>query len=94
MVMIAVNSNCSRVDAAKAAEERLKMQLAQAPQSVPESGSYRKAQSQLQALDQDIKTGDAQKAETALSSATNAVNQLDSQNNSSTGSQRGLDVYA
>jgi hypothetical protein len=92
--MIDVNSNCSRVDAVKSVANQLKMQLAQAPKSAAESDSYRKAQSQLQALDQDVKSNNAQKAETALSTATSAVQTLRTQDSSSSQTQNGLDVYA
>jgi hypothetical protein len=92
--MIAVNSNCSRIDAVKAVANQLKMQLAQAPDKLPESASHRRAQSQIQALDQEIRKGDAQKAETALSTAASAVQQVDVQSTSDTGPQGGLDVYA
>jgi len=87
-----LNSNCSRVDAVKASANQLKMQLAQAPHSVPEDDGYRKAQDQLQALDAQIRNGDAQKAETALSSATAAVKELQTQNPGPK-FQRGLDAY-
>jgi hypothetical protein len=95
LVMVDANSNCSRVDAAKAAANQLSLQLAQAPQGTQKSDSYRKAQAQLQNLNQDIKSNNAQKAETALSSATSAVKQLNAQTSSTPGGfQAGLDVYA
>jgi hypothetical protein len=87
-------SNCSRVDAVKALASQLKMQLAQAPQSIPASESYRKAQGRLEALEKEIRTGDAQKAETALSNATIAVEQLQSQATTPAESGSGLDTYA
>jgi hypothetical protein len=94
MIMVAVNSNCSRIDAVKAMSKQLQMQVDQAPHSTPESESYRKAQSQVQALDSQIKTGNAQQAETALSTATTAVMQLDAQNPTTDNLRSGLDVYA
>lgn len=93
--MIAVNSNCSRVDAVKASAQQLQMQLEQAPQTTPESSQYRKAQSQLQGLQAQVKGGNAQKAETALSTAKSAVQALHTQNApTAAGPQSSLDVYA
>jgi hypothetical protein len=93
--MIAVNSNCSRVDAVKASAQQLQMQLEQAPQTTPESSQYRKAQSQLQGLEAQVKSNNAQKAETALSTAKSAVQALHIQSTpSATATQPGLDVYA
>jgi hypothetical protein len=69
--MIAVNSNCSRVDAVKAAATLLKLQSSAAAASASASSARgsdaaRKVNSDLQALDGVIKSGDAQKAELAL----------------------------
>jgi hypothetical protein len=89
-----ISSNCSLVDEVKTRSMQLQMQLDQTPHSTPESDSYRKALSQIQALQGVIKGGDAQKAETALSTATTAVTQVQSQDNTTTGPQGGLDVYA
>ncbi len=69
--MIAVNSNCSRVDAVKAAATLLKLQSSVSGSStigssVQGSDAARKVNSDLQTLDGVLKTGDAQKAELAL----------------------------
>jgi hypothetical protein len=92
--MISVNSNCSRIDAVKAAANQLQRQIALAPQKSPESESYRKAQGQLQSLQAQIKTGQAQSAETALSTATSAVKSLQTTGTSSSADQHVLDAYA
>ena len=92
--MIDVNSNCSRVDAVKASANQLKMQVDQAPHAMPADGNYRKAQSEVQAVDQQVKSGDAKRAETALSSAKAAVNELQAQKPAAPKFQRGVDVYA
>jgi hypothetical protein len=96
--MIAVNSNCSRVDAVKASATQLKLQVDQAPKSAdaPASDSYRKAQSQIQSLDTAVKQGDAQKAETALATAKSAVQQFQTQTQGQNTSKfpGRLDVYA
>jgi len=91
--MINIDSNCSRVDAVKASANQLKMQVDQTPRT-PGDQTYRKAQSQLQALDSDIKSGNAQKAETTLSTAKSTVQQLQTQSNTATKFQRGLNAYA
>ena len=66
--MIAVNSNCSRVDAVKAQATQLKLQStgdrATAQSDAP---AARKVKGDLQNLDSQIKTNDARKAEQALS---------------------------
>ena len=95
-MVIDVNSNCSRVDAVKASANQLKMRVDQAPHTTPADTAYRKAQSQIQSLDQTVKAGDAQKAETALSTAKSTVNELQTQDTSAntTTFKRGLDVYA
>ena len=91
--MIDINSNCSRVDAVKAMASQLKMQVAQAPHTTPPDKNVQKAQSQLDSLDIEVKKGDAQKAEIALSTARSAVTELQTQRPKSS-SARGLDVYA
>lgn len=91
--MISLNSNCSRIDAIKATANQLKMQATQVPHSTPETSGYKKMQTQIQDLDQQIKSGDPQKAETALASAVSTVRQLQTQKPSSQ-RQTGLDVYA
>jgi len=89
-----ISSNCSLVDEVKAKSMQLQMQLDQTPHTTPESESYRRALGQIQALQGAVKNGDAQKAETALSTAVTAVTQAQTQNTAATGVQGGLDVYA
>jgi hypothetical protein len=80
------------VDAVKAMANQLKLQAYQAPRTTPQSSAYLKAQNQIQALDQQIKTGNAQSAENALSTATTAVKELQTQD--SDGGYASLDAYA
>jgi len=101
--MIAVNSNCSRIDAVKASANQLKIQFSKPPGVMNGSSPQLKAvENDLQALDVSIRTGDAKKAELALSAAESAVRKLDS---TSAATDRGgpgqslspvqrLDVYA
>jgi hypothetical protein len=91
--MIDINSNCSRVDAVKSRATQLRMQLDQLPRSQPADPAAQKAQSQVQSVDVAVKKDDAQKAETALTTAAGAVQQAqaDSQNQSTI--WRGLNVY-
>ena len=93
LVSMNISSNCSLVDEAKAKSMQLQMQLDQTPHSTPESDSYRRALSQIQALNNAVKGGDAQKAETALATASTAVMQV-TQNAAAAGAAGGLDVYA
>ena len=92
--MIDVNSNCSRVDAVKAMATQLRMQATQVPHQMPEDTAYRKVQTKLDALDVEVKKGDAQKAETALSTAKNMVNQISAAATGSSSSSRSFDAYA
>ena len=64
--MIAINSNCSRVDLVKAQAGQLKIQAAAASATGPAAPAVRKVKTDLQTLDTQIKTGDAKKAEQAL----------------------------
>ena len=78
--MIDVNSNCSRVDAVKAAATQLKLQSGAVaaggganavspggrPANPASADAARKVKSDLQSLDTQIKADDAQKAELAL----------------------------
>lgn len=76
--MCSVNSNCTRIDAVKATANQLKLQKlppATDPHADPQKSQAVKTD--LQALDSSIKTGDAQKAELALSNVRNALSQLD-----------------
>lgn len=70
--MIDANSNCSRVDAVKAAANELKIQSAAANSTgdgAPLDEASRKLKSDLQNLDAQVKSGDPQKAELALAQA-------------------------
>jgi hypothetical protein len=78
------------VDAVKALANQLKLQLAQAPQKTPADENYRKAQSEIQTLESEIKSGDAQKAETAFATASQTLKTLQTQ---SAQSSRSLDAY-
>jgi hypothetical protein len=99
--MIAVNSNCSRVDAVKAAAVLLKLQSGTAAASASASSAQgsdaaRKVNSDLQALDGVIKSGDAQKAELALAATKKDVDAAEAATHQQSGSQdyQGLDTYA
>ena len=92
--MIDVNSNCSRVDAVKAMAGLLRMQAPPSAQTQRSDSQQRKVQSKLSELDEAVKRGDAQKAETILAAAQNAVKELQTQPSGSDRVFRGLDVYA
>ncbi len=92
--MIEANSNCSRVDAVKSRATQLRMQLDQMPRSQPADPAVQKAQSQVQTVDTAVKKDDAQQAETALSTATNAVKQAQTTSQKQSSVWRGLNVYA
>jgi hypothetical protein len=99
--MISVNSNCSRVDAVKAAATLLKLQSSVAGSSTTSPSAQgtdaaRKVKSDLQALDGVIKSGDAQKAEVALAAVKKDVDAAESaaQQKSTNEDYRGLDTYA
>ena len=74
--MISLSSNCCRVDAVKASANQLKLRLAQQSANTPDDQSARAANQQLQAVELQIKSGDATKAELALSAAKSAVEHL------------------
>jgi hypothetical protein len=92
--MIDANSNCSRVDAVKSRAAQLQMQLAQMHRTQPSDPVVQKAQSQVQTVDAAVKKDDAQKAETALATATVAVRQAQTNSPSQSDVWRGLNVYA
>jgi hypothetical protein len=99
--MIAINSNCSRVDAVKAAATLLKLQSTIAGSSATGSSAQgsdaaRKVNSDLQALDGVIKTGDAQKAELALAATRKDVEAAETAPRQKSGTQdyQSLDAYA
>jgi len=92
--MISANSNCSRIDAVKARAAQLEMWVTQAAHTKAAKDTYHKAQSEIQALNSAIKSGDARKAETALSSVSSTVRQLQSQAAPADASGRRLDAYA
>jgi type VI protein secretion system component VasK len=83
--MLSGCSNCSRVDAVKATADLLKLQVPRAAASSPNAGAADSASSnakvaaanrQLQSVDAQVRTGDATKAELALSAARAAVDQI------------------
>lgn len=74
--MLSLSSNCCRVDAVKASANQLKMQLASGKVNDARKPQEQSASEKLQSLDAQIKSGDANKAELALSSAKQAVEQL------------------
>jgi hypothetical protein len=96
--MIDVSSNCSRVDAVKALANQLKTQYVAPPTQVPADDKSRKVQSDLQTLDNQIKTGDAKKAEAALAVARKdlTLTQNETAHSSPAGIKYGrrLDAYA
>ena len=77
--MIAINSNCSRVDAVKASAEQIKLEISKAP-SFQSGGSQqlRAVERDVQSVDDAVRSGDAQKAELALSDLQSAVRDLNS----------------
>jgi hypothetical protein len=99
--MIDPNSNCSRVDAVKAAATQIKLQTP-APSASPTAraadpnDAARKVQGDLQTLDGDIKSNDAKKAELALAVAKKdiAAAATTSQPASYRPNSRGMDAYA
>jgi hypothetical protein len=62
MSAIDINSPCSRVDFVKALASQLKVQVAQAPHSIPADDAQRKLQSKLDAVDQAVKSGNPSSA--------------------------------
>ena len=100
--MISINSNCSRVDAVKASANQLRIQFAQARKAGGADEVNRKLNNELQSLDAQIKTGDAKKAEEALSVARSVATQVQSASENDApnhGAERHerrsrLDVYA
>ena len=99
--MISPSSNCSRVDAVKAAATLLKLQSNVAGSSTTAPSSQgsdadRKVQSDLQALDGVIRSGDAQKAELALATAKKDVDaaETDAPQKSARHDFQTLDAYA
>ena len=71
--MIDCNSNCSRVDAVKATANQLKLQMTAMMRS-DRADLSRKVKADLEAVDGHIKSGDAKKAEEALSVARKDLN--------------------
>ena len=74
--MLSLSSNCCRIDSVKATANQLKIQLAQANSANAPDPKTQSANGQLQSLDAQIRTGNADKAELALSSARTAIEQL------------------
>jgi hypothetical protein len=99
--MIDVNSNCSRVDAVKAAANQLKLMSSAASASpatpdAPANAAARKVKSDLQAVDAQVKSGDAKKAELALAAAEKDVSAAETAapRKPSSENLRTLDAYA
>ena len=100
--MIDCNSNCSRVDAVKAMANQLKIQASPARSAETTGPSSSKLKADLLALDQQIKTGDAKKAEAALAivrkdfmtAETTQPSRHSKSTESSEASPERLDVYA
>jgi hypothetical protein len=76
-IMISAASNCCRVDAVKASANQLKVKFAQHPAGDPADSTLRSARQELQALDGQLQSGDANKAELALSAAKLSIEKLD-----------------
>ena len=74
--MVSLSSNCCRVDAVKASANQLKMQFSQVRPAGDQPSESQSVGGKLQSLDAQIKAGNADKAEVALSSAKAAVQQL------------------
>ena len=70
--MISLSSNCCRVDAVKASANQLKLQVAQQRASL-DAEAARSADQQLLTVDAQVRKGDANKAELALSNAKSAL---------------------
>jgi len=94
MATIDINSSCSRVDFVNALAGQLKLQLAQAPHSIPADDAQRKLQSKLDAVDQAVKSGDPQKAEQAFFELQNAVSASQSLVSRSSTNPKSVDAYA
>jgi hypothetical protein len=100
--MIAINSNCARVDLVKAQAGQLKIQAAATSASGPAAPAVRKVKTDLQTLDTQIKTGDAKKAELALATTERDVQAAQTASPPASGRRTpqsgaaygGLDVYA
>ncbi len=95
MAAIDINSPCSRVDFVKALASQLKLQVAQAPHSIPADDAQRKLQSKLDQVDQAVKSGDPQKAEQALFNLQGAVSaSLTTVASPPAASSKSVDAYA
>ncbi len=92
--MIDGNSNCARLDAVKARAAQLRMQLDQMPRRTPEDSNQKKAQNQVDSLENAVKKGKADTAETALSSAAAVMQEVHSESTANRSLRRGLDVFA
>jgi len=93
--MIDCNSNCSRVDAVKALATQLELQSNGKRPAERADGRSEKVKSDLQALDEQIKTGDAKKAEAALAVAKKDLNSAPvARTRDASSAFNGLDVYA
>lgn len=95
--MISAASNCCRIDAVKASANQLKLKLARHAAADNTDPMWRSATQQVQSLDGQLKSGDASKAELALSAAKSSIERLDYSNlitNAPTARFGGLDLRA
>ncbi|MGB8167276.1 MAG: hypothetical protein WCF18_07265 [Chthoniobacteraceae bacterium] len=98
--MISPACNCSRIDAVKATANQLKLATEKAhTKDGPDSPDQRAVRSRLEALDESIKSGDASKAELALSTARAAMREVNggadgAERPASSGSFRSFLAYA
>lgn len=77
VIMISAANNCCRIDAVKASANQLKLKLAQHAAADSNDPRFRSASQQVQSLDGQLKSGDANKAELALSAARSSIERLD-----------------
>lgn len=75
--MISAASNCCRIDAVKSSLNQLKAKLAQHSDGDSTDPTLRSASQNLQTLDNQLKSGNAIKAELALSAAKSSIEKLD-----------------
>ena len=75
--MITFNSNCSRVDMVKAQANQIKTQFGGSSGTEKSDPPARKVKSDLQTLDTQIKSGDANKAEVAFVKVTHGGDEAD-----------------
>jgi hypothetical protein len=93
MASIDINSSCSRVDFVKALASQLKLQVAQAPHSIPADDAQRKLESKIDAVDQAVQSGDPQKAELAYFELQNAVSASQNVASHTSAVSKSVDIY-